>query len=83
MSHVIVWSRDIVRSSICMIIITKLLFSMKHGIITIYIIDFLYRGMGHFIIRGTFWPVENSFLKLFPLIFQCHFNTYSYLNTGQ
>ena len=28
-----------------MIIITKLFFSMKHGIITIYIIDFLNRGI--------------------------------------
>ena len=28
-----------------MIIITKLLLSMKHGIITIYIIDFLNRGI--------------------------------------
>ena len=33
----------IIIMAICMIIITKLLFSMKHGIITIYIIDFLNR----------------------------------------
>ena len=32
------------------------------------------KHLGHFIIRGTFWPVENYF---FPLIFQCHFNTYN------
>ena len=35
----------IIIMSICMITISKLLFSMKHGIITIYIIDFLNRGI--------------------------------------
>ena len=57
-----------------MIIITKLLFSMKHGIITIYIIYFLNRGTQDRHRKYIRYLWRNKHFKDQLNIFPCYFH---------